>query len=433
MFPFVTVPNSSLNHQWTSTLSKSVFEKELSKIDVWSFSPDYSQGLYGEPSTELFQRLFPSVGNRGKALRLQALQAVLFALAQCVCRPHNGRHVGFIHGRKNQRKSILSRYKTHDFSITLFTEVLDALVEFGFVKYHLGFNSENRKGLATLWTPTASFKDWWLQNAMELNQKLHYVTTECILLKDASNKQLLDYEDTKQTMGMRSRVRLSNHERLKYKWAYSPLSDDRQFEEGIHKQPLPASSLMCRRIFNGDLSSGGRHYCNAQHLRKIERETITIDGKPTIELDYKSLHPRMLYNEEGLEAPIDCYASEHRSRELTKMVSLYSINCKSLVEAKHTLMKNAGISMAEASGHLNEYINEHEVIAHRFFKSGWARLQNLDSQLVEDVLHKACENGVPVLPVHDSFIVPTQHAFWVKDALLESYKTLMGFDAVIDW
>ena len=49
------------------------------------------------------------------------------------------------------------------------------------------------------------------------------------------------------------------------------------------------------------------------------------------------------------------------------------------------------------------------------------------------MLEAASAEGVPVLPVHDSFIVTAECAFWIKDKIEEVYKKLMGFDPVIDW
>lgn len=85
------------------------------------------------------------------------------------------------------------------------------------------------------------------------------------------------------------------------------------------------------------------------------------------------------------------------------------------------------------SEHLRRYAEEHPGIAHRFFNSGWSRLQFLDSQIVDAVLTKATAKGIPVLPVHDSFIVATRYADWLTGTAAESFQELTGFTAVIDW
>lgn len=96
-------------------------------------------------------------------------------------------------------------------------------------------------------------------------------------------------------------------------------------------------------------------------------------------------------------------------------------------------MSNAKLSSQEATDNLKAYAEEHKAIAHRFFKSSWGRLQFLDSQLVDAVLVAGVVEGIPVLPVHDSFIVSSEKAFWLKDKVAQVYRAQMGFDAVIDW
>jgi hypothetical protein len=434
MYPHLPIPSVSHNYKWTATLVKTGLVSQFDGLEIWTFSPDFSQGLQGNVVDEMFTTLFPKVGNRGKTSSLQAFKSALLVLAQAASLDHPERMYGFIHNRTTQRTGTPSRYKDYDFSTTRFTKMLDELVEHGFVSYHKGFNSnvEGRSGLATLWFPASSFNDWLSANGSRLEVVRHHASIESIILRDEDKKHI-DYPETLETEGMRQRVESSNALRLQSSWAYYPLSDDRQFEEGSIQRSIPATSLICKRNFKGDLKSGGRFYCGAQHLRKAERDSITVDGHASVELDYKSLHPRLLYNAEKLEAPTDCYASDLRPRELTKVVSLFSINCKSFDQARRTLMTYKGISSEEAISHLKSYAKEHYSIAHRFFVSGWRDLQYLDSQLVDAVLAKATAKSIPVLPVHDSFIVSTEHTFWLKEAVEKSYRELMGFDAVIDW
>ncbi len=60
-------------------------------------------------------------------------------------------------------------------------------------------------------------------------------------------------------------------------------------------------------------------------------------------------------------------------------------------------------------------------------------MQYLDSRLVDAVLDAATAEGIPVLPVHDSFIVSTEWVFWLKEQIHKAYRDLMGFDAVVAW
>ncbi|MEH6652330.1 MAG: hypothetical protein V7707_20120 [Motiliproteus sp.] len=436
MYHALPTPHVSQNFKWSATLSKTAPESAVDGVKVVSFSPSYSHGLHGNPIDELFNNLFPKVENRCKTSYSQAFKSSLLALAQANQSSTPDLICGFIHSRSTARKKVIDRYKVCAYSTTVFLTMLNALVECGFVTYENGFRNwkQKRSGVGTLWLTTPAFSDWVSENGSMLSVVQHFASTESIIRKSANDKKKIDYDDTPEIEGMRQRVEASNALRLQYAWSYHPLSDALQFVEGIEQVSIPASDLTCKRVFNGDFKSGGRFHCGAQYLKKLERGPIAINGQPTVELDYKSLHPRLLYNAEGLVAPVDCYASDSsRPRDLTKQASLLSINCKSFDQARKALVTKAKISSDEAKRHLADYAQEHPAIAHRFYGSGWSGLQYLDSQLVDAVLAKATEVGIPVLPVHDSFIAATEHGFWLKDAVTESYKALMGFDAVIDW
>ncbi|WP_203301624.1 hypothetical protein [Marinobacter sediminum] len=407
---------------------------EGGRKEVWSFLPDFGAGLDGACVDELFGFLFPAIGNRGKRGQRQALMAALLMLAQAADFGElKGALCGFIHKRSTSRVSEPDRYRVCDFSTTQFTKALDALVAIEFAECWKGFKgADSPKGVASLWLPTRSLKSWLFEHSEDVMAVTLRESGETIVLKDG-DKRLQDYVDEALTLAMRERVDAANSLRFLYAWSYVPMIDKQSYLESDERRAIPTSSLRCYRVFSGDFRSGGRFYCGAQGLRKGERATITVDGKPTVELDYKSLHPRLLYNAEGIAAPEDCYSSGSRPRELTKLVSLLSINCDSFRQAHRALMRNAQLNSDEAREHLETYAEEHPEISHRFFQSDWKRLQYLDSQIVDAVLTKAVALEIPILPVHDSFIVATEHAFWVMEAAAESYRELTGFDAVIDW
>ena len=42
-------------------------------------------------------------------------------------------------------------------------------------------------------------------------------------------------------------------------------------------------------------------------MTKAERQRITINGEPTVEIDFSSFHPTLAYAECGLPLPADAY------------------------------------------------------------------------------------------------------------------------------
>ena len=69
---------------------------------------------------------------------------------------------------------------------------------------------------------------------------------------------------------------------------------------------------------------------------------------------------------------------------------------------------------------------QHSPIAHRFFSGYGVRLQNIDSVIAEHVINKMTEQEIPVLCVHDSFIVAS-HESENLDRLMQE-----AFGKVID-
>jgi len=433
------IPTPIVHHnlKWSSASNNSDFEQRNNKLEVWTFKPDFSIGLVGTAIDTLYSEIFPHVANKSKKGKAQAFKAAICTLSQASSFKRTDQRCGFIHSRSTSNTGTYERYKVCDFGNRVFTNVLDAMAEIGFVTYETGFKRKGYpQGLASIWWPTDAFSSWLEQSIDTIEIVSFRDSKEAIQLKHSKeddNQGFKEYTDTSRTIDMRERVENGNLLRQQFKWNYLPLADERQFVEGDKRLHLAPDSLSCYRVFNGDFESGGRFYCGAQSLKKAERGTIEVDNLPTIELDFKSLHPRFLYNMDGLTAPADCYASDKRERSLTKQISLYSINCKSEAQAIKTLVSHTELNREDAKRHLEEYKEEHSLIAHSFFKSAWRKLQNLDSQLVDGVLTKASSAGIPILPVHDSFIVVTRDVIWLKEATEEIYRKMMKFDPVIDF
>jgi len=68
---------------------------------------------------------------------------------------------------------------------------------------------------------------------------------------------------------------------------------------------LNFNHVCLRRVFSrGSMERGGRFYGGWwQFIPSEFREFITINGQPTVEIDFSELHPRLLYLEQGLEPP----------------------------------------------------------------------------------------------------------------------------------
>ena len=80
-------------------------------------------------------------------------------------------------------------------------------------------------------------------------------------------------------------------------------------DQGIYLEETLYSRRTVYRVFNNStFDDGGRFYGPWwQSIPSKLRSLITINGKDTVELDYSSIHPRMLYAYLRIECPDDPY------------------------------------------------------------------------------------------------------------------------------
>ena len=68
-----------------------------------------------------------------------------------------------------------------------------------------------------------------------------------------------------------------------------------------------------------------------------------------------------------------------------------------------------------------------------FLNTGLGReLQYRDSLVTNIILSTMVKEGIPCLPVHDSYIVPIKYEDFLRETMMESYQKVMsGFSPVI--
>jgi hypothetical protein len=224
----------------------------------------------------------------------------------------------------------------------------------------------------------------------------------------------IDYRDTVETRRMRRRT-----EELNQALRSTDISDG------------AASSLV--RIFNRHFGRGGRFYALGggwQSMNKEARTRITIDGEPVVEIDYKTLHPALLYAQAGVPLPEDCYVIDGWPRKLIKLALLIIINAKNkqsarLALAHHDTMAEIAVpgsqeAIAVADKLIDDVKRVHKPIARAFHKDMGAALMRIDSTLAESIMMLMLRQGVVALPVHDSFLVPESKADLLEEAMLRA-------------
>lgn len=185
------------------------------------------------------------------------------------------------------------------------------------------------------------------------------------------------------------------------------------------------------RIFQDQFETCGRFYGPwFQNIPSEARPYLKLDHRPTSaktqgldieygnwgtsEIDFSSLHPVLLYAQEGHAIETDPYAipglDDPKERNALKLIFQLLINCKSLNQAKNSVRRNDKLG-SEYVHLLEPLISFHQPISHRFFDNGQTgkQLQRIDSDIAEQVLLEMGKRGWPCLTIHDSFITWDTH------------------------
>lgn len=203
------------------------------------------------------------------------------------------------------------------------------------------------------------------------------------------------------------------------------------------------------RVFNGSMSLGGRFYGSAhQTMKKQYRQRITIDGEPTVELDYSALHPSLLLWRTGGALSADPYTEiagkAGITRELVKALLLRLINSENVSDFCRVVTSSGNESKkAEAEAGRAEdwfipgvptgykgadFVKDVEAtfptLAGKFGGEIGLELQHLDSNLMADVLAKCLKVGIIALPVHDSVIVPESRSDEAREIMQSCYQDM---------
>lgn len=191
------------------------------------------------------------------------------------------------------------------------------------------------------------------------------------------------------------------------------------------------------RIYsNGKWDEGGRFY-RAWWIEcpKALRKYISINGNSTVELDYSGVHIQLLYAIKGInyaardEDPYRLEGFPHR--KLNKLVLLTAINAqndKDAVKAtwsqirKDKLLMEYGLSSHKPLHDILEALKlKHHEIQDCIASGYGIKLQYIDSQIAERIVEYFTTRRIPILTVHDSFIVESITWRTLEDVMKREY------------
>lgn len=323
----------------------------------------------------------------------------------------------------NEKDWKKTRYNRSSYSTI--KEMLSVFNKSKYIEMKKGFYFEEGSRMTRI-APT----DKLLEYFPEYNTSVVYNPIELVLLKDSKGK-LKEYKDTIETHRIRAiLIRLNT------------VNSKADIRCQNYKLNASLVAIFIEKFtWYGRLHTKGfRHY---QGLSGEDREEITINGNPRIELDYSGLHPKLLYAEEGIQYRRDPYSIIDRRPELRpflKEILLCMLNAKDEISAekaannwlhlnpsKREILVKLGITRARPL--IDKFKVAHEPIAKYFCKGKdtGMRIMNKDSKIALDVANHFAKQNIPILCIHDSFIVQEQYREELFEVMDETYHKHTGF------
>ena len=344
--------------------------------------------------------------------------------------------------------------------------VFNSLQSLGWIKAEKGYLPLGGKGV-----PTAMRADGELANILKSNFEpwlLVYPIGDPLILKSKNaikaNRVKLPIPNGSKARLMRTNLNAINNllseqaiclnltnDQLKamcQKMADRNYKIDRYDPQATRKpRTLNFSHVHLRRIFaRGQMNLGGRFYGGWwQNIPKDYRRYITINGCQTVEVDFSTLHPTLLFLENNLDPPADFYdlglktqgnprfepdAEQYEiKRRIIKGFANALINDERGVhKLDDEAVKTLGMGSAELKDLL---IKTHPVFAKAIKSDAGVRYQFIDSRIAEAVMVKLLKQNIVCLCVHDSFVVIDAFQDELVTAMKEAFTEVVKADATL--
>lgn len=333
-----------------------------------------------------------------------------------------------------------SRYNAIHISKKIIPIIRD-LAEAGLIDLAKGsYSGPYVRGNRTTRIRASELLQGWFADAVFSREDVGRVAgEETIILRGADDGTLVEYEETDETTRMREDLRRYN-EVVAAAFIDIPLLDD-PIVEGVN---IDHHHKLTRRIFSrGDWRCNGRFHGGWwQQINSDWRSKIFINDTPAVEVDFRSLHISILSLQCGVELTEDPYAVPEilipgtvpaLQRKLIKRLTLTAINANSKDAAFRAFRDGF------PADHLGKTLTNDQIevllaaflervphLEDRLFADQGIRLMNLDGLITERVHRHFAEQGVPVLSVHDSYIIDYTRVAELKWAMAEASEAVVG-------
>ena len=349
-----------------------------------------------------------------------------------------------------------SRYNGLNVSFKI-VQLVDGLVELGYLEFKGGSNDKTNDGWNSFTSrirPSHILKVEFAKCTAEQFDIHKHKSKIAVILSDFDTdiegklirrrgkklKPLVEYEDTDETQRMELMLYAYNSLLQKTYIDVATLEKtyiDLETKVGIQRIAINQNNKFVSRIFSrGSWTNNGWFYGGFwQQIGKNYRKNIFINNKPTVEVDFKGIHPSILSINKG-KASVDYELDEmilpglnkDQQTKALKLLILIALSATSKQQAYKAFRASSDFPLKdrELSKLINSFLQLNLHLADDLFTDQIVNLMYQDSLISEYVIKKFTYNDVPILSCHDSFIIQYDQVLNLKKYMSEASKAVLG-------
>ena len=349
-----------------------------------------------------------------------------------------------------------SRYNSLRISFKI-VQLIDGLVELGYLEFTGGSNNKADDGWSSFTSrvrPSHILKVEFGKCNAEPFDIYKHTSKIAVILSDFDTdiegklirrrgkrlRQLVEYEDTEETQRME--LMLYAYNSLLHK-TYIDIATlekpyiERENKVGRQRIAINQNNKFVSRIFSrGSWKNNGWFYGGFwQQLGKNLKKDIYLNDKPTVEVDYKGIHPSILSINKGkafkgyeLNEVILPGLNREQQTKALKLLILIALSASSEHQAykAYRASSNLHLNNRELSKLINSFLELNPQFTGELFNDQIVNLMYQDSLITEYVIKKFTYRNLPILTVHDSFIVQYDQVLTLKKYMSEASKAVLG-------
>lgn len=346
-----------------------------------------------------------------------------------------------------------SRYNELHIKYTI-TKVIHHLEETGLIGLKGGFKNPDGFGrLTRIWAKPSLVK--MFEDAAFGYFHIGYADKRVVIEMRDEDKLPIPFDPSNEVMEMESILKRYNA-LLERSFIDIPHADKPRIELKEKKKrrksnrplfvQLSHHAKFVKRIFNNESwQDGGRFYGGWwQRIDADERAKIRINNTSTVEIDYSAIHIVLMYAEAKIDywemtdkdpydLPVRDINNPEHARNVVKLFFLLAVNASDEDKLFRAFRNSHDYDTMpysftnEVLGDLLETIKQaHPDIAKFICTGAGIKLMRQDSDMVSYIIEQMTKDDVPVLSVHDSFIVPFGQEDRLYQLMKEAFTLITG-------